>query len=86
MSGPLLELLRAHPTCRVTICRGSSRRKPQSGDVKVVRGKRYVRQQVMTRDGYHVRNGRPVYEWVPEDRARDTYRSGWVMPKRKGVK
>ncbi len=69
---PLLDLLTRFPKCRVTIG-GSSRPKPREGDVKTVRGKRYVRRHRRTGargvfEGYvEVRNGRPLWDWVQED-------------------
>lgn len=42
------------------------RKQPREGDTKVVKGVKYVRQQVRearTGAGY-VQNGRPVFEWV----------------------
>ena len=74
---------------RIVFSSAKPRRKPQAGDVKIVRGKRYVRQQVLYTGiwgGYAVRHGRPVYEWVPEEQARESYRSGWIQPPRKSKK
>lgn len=68
---------------RITFYYGPQRRKAEAGDVKIVRGKTYVRQQMRSQGGYCVRNGRPMYEWVPEDQTYLTYRSGWVQPPRK---
>jgi len=62
---PLIELLRANPNCKVTICT-STRKVPQYGDIKVVRGKRYKRVQRMSQGCGVVRRGKPVWEWVPE--------------------
>lgn len=61
----LTELLRAHPDCRVTICSSKPRRRAREGDVKMVRGNRYVRRQVYCKHdrAYLVRRGRPVFEW-----------------------
>lgn len=41
------------------------RKKPQAGDRKTVKGVEYVRQQARRAGCYLVRDGRPVYEWVP---------------------
>ncbi len=61
------------------------RHRAQAGDVKLVRGRWYVRQQVYSEmdRAWVVRRGSPVFEWVPEEQARDTYRTGWVQPARK---
>jgi hypothetical protein len=66
---PLTELLREHPNCRVTIVTGKPRRRAREGDIKFVRGKRYVRHQVYLKfeRAYLVRRGRPVFEWIQED-------------------
>jgi hypothetical protein len=93
MSEELIQLLKDNPNCRVTISLSRPRRKAQEGDVKIIRGKRFVRQQQMSNGGYGVsaryyvvRNGRPQYEWVPEDKARSDYRTGWIQPVRRKAK
>lgn len=62
---PLLQLLREHPNCRVTFASSRTRRR-RIGDVKTIRGKKHVCQQVFLKHegAYLVRNGRPVLEWV----------------------
>lgn len=66
MSG-LVELLQAHPNCRVTIAK--PRKVSREGDVKFVRGKRFVRRQRYSEQerAYLVHRGRPMFEWVRED-------------------
>ena len=64
---PLTEILTRFPKCRVTI--GSSKPRPRDGDRRFfkTKGGWHVRRQVY-RDGmYHVRNGRPMFEWVKEE-------------------
>lgn len=79
-----IDLLKANPNCRVTIVSSKPKHRAEAGDAKYVRGKLYLRQQVLTRDGYHCRRGRPVYEWVKAEDARNPqYRSGWTQPPRK---
>ena len=69
---------------RITYHYGEPRRKPQEGDVKIVRGVTKIRQQMMSEGAYCVRRGRPVFEWVTQENYRaDNYRSGWVQPARK---
>lgn len=54
-----------------------ARKKPQSGDEKVVRGVTMIRQQQRVGHGlphagaYLVSNGRPVWEWVEKGSERD---------------
>lgn len=66
---PLTELIRNSPNCRITIVTGKPRKRAREGDVKIVRGKRYIRQQQYSEfdRAYLVRRGRPVYEWVLEN-------------------
>ncbi len=63
---PLFDLLTRFPKCRVTIA--SSRPRPREGDRKLIksRGGWHVRTQRITDGMGHVRNGRPVYDWVKE--------------------
>lgn len=65
----LFELLRNNPNCRITFSSSKPRKKSREGDVKFVRGKRFVRRQVFLEHerAYQVRRGRPVFEWVQED-------------------
>jgi hypothetical protein len=58
------------PVHSMKISSQKPRRKPKEGDRKTVKGVDYIRQQVLTRDGYHVRNGRPVFEWVRYENSR----------------
>ncbi len=66
----LTDLLIRFPNCKVTINSSKPRKKAKEGDIKLKRGEKYIRQQVLTRDGYHVRNGRPVFEWVKWEESR----------------
>lgn len=57
------------PVTRVALSTAPARRKPQSGDTKMVKGVMYVRRQARCADGPYrgamlVNNGRPVWEWV----------------------
>lgn len=58
---------------RITIHTGPIRKKPRSGDEKVVKGVTYIRQQQYSqRDrAWCVSNGRPVWEWVEKESERD---------------
>ena len=81
MSEALAELLEKSPNCRVTIKTPGltirynpratkPRRQPREGDVKIVRGKRFVRRQQYSEfyRAYLVnRRGQPRWEWVQED-------------------
>jgi hypothetical protein len=54
---------------RMVINAGPTRRKPKSGDTKLIRGVLHVRKQARCESGQYkgamiVNNGRPVYEWV----------------------
>lgn len=56
------------PVTKMTLHFGPpARRKPQEGDRKLINGVMHVRRQEMIDGCYHVRNGRPVFEWTPED-------------------
>lgn len=74
MSSTLADLLRTFPGCRVTIASSRPRpRKPREGDRKLTKHHGWlIRRQQVSRypngriEGYCVRNGRPVYEWVRE--------------------
>lgn len=63
------QLLRQSPNCRITFCSDKPRKRSREGDVKFVRGKRFVRRQVFLKHerAYLVRRGRPVFEWIRED-------------------
>lgn len=69
MSDGLLDILRHSPNCRVTFNTSKPRQLSREGDVKMVRGKRFVRRQVFCKHerAWLVRRGRPVFEWVQED-------------------
>ena len=78
MSDALSELLAKSPNCKSTIKApgltirynpnpAKPRKTPREGDVKFVRGKRFVRRQQRSQGCYMVRRGKPVYEWVQED-------------------
>ncbi len=64
---------------KVTIIRGSAKRKPQAGDERFLKGRGVwqIRQQKRVPDGfqyagaYEVSNGRPVWEWVDKGGPRD---------------
>ncbi len=69
----LLDLLTRYPNCKVTIRSGPSRPKPYEGQLRVLARKgRLIRvqQRAEARGAFKgyccVRNGRPVWEWVPE--------------------
>lgn len=71
MSDLITDLLTRFPTCRVTLNSRPPRKKPQTGDTKIVRGQKMVRRQRRAYErgqfiGYCVRNSRPQYEWVKE--------------------
>lgn len=74
MSDTLTDLLTRFPNCRVTIASSRpARKKPYEGQLKVLARKgRMIR---VPRKAYwgngrvignQVRNGRPLYDWVPE--------------------
>lgn len=47
------------------------RKKPQAGDEKTVKGVVMIRQQVRSSYGWHVSNGKPVWEWVVKGSEKD---------------
>jgi hypothetical protein len=49
----------------VTFRRSKPRKKPREGDIKIVKGRKYVRKQRMSEGAYLVSNGRPLFDWVP---------------------
>ena len=55
---------------KVRLITSPRRRKPKVGDTKLIKGVLHIRQWARATSGYErgaliVRNGRPVYEWVP---------------------
>lgn len=44
---------------------GPTRKKPKAGDIRFIGGVKHVRQQMRSEGCFVVRNGRPVWEWVP---------------------
>lgn len=44
-----------------------TRNKPKEGDVKLVKGRRYVRRQRRVDGMYCVRGSKPVFDWVLEE-------------------
>lgn len=64
---------------KVTIIRGSDKRKPQAGDERFLKGRGVwqIRQQKRVPEGcryagsYEYSNGRPVWEWVDKGGPRD---------------
>ena len=63
----ITDILTAFPNCRVTISSGVSCRKPRQGDRKHTKKHGWLIRRQQTYQGMScVRNGRPVWEWVPE--------------------
>lgn len=52
---------------RIVFSSAKPRKKARDGDIKFVRGKRFVRRQRMSEGCYCVRRGKPLYEWVQEN-------------------
>lgn len=67
MSDAILDILARFPKCRVTIGSAKPRKRAKEGDVKVVRGVRYVRRQRRYEGMRMVRRGCPVLDWVREE-------------------
>jgi hypothetical protein len=63
---------------RIHIRTGPVRKKPHSGDERVVKGITHIRQQVYSEinRAYVVSNGKPVFEWVEKGGERDRRRFG----------
>lgn len=69
----LARVMAAFPAARIHVVSRTKKPKPQVGDVKTVKGVRYVRilrpaygpnGRVV---GHQVRNGRPLFDWVRFD-------------------
>jgi hypothetical protein len=62
---------------KITVSSCTVRKKPKSGDEKVVKGVTYIRQQEYSKTygAYVVSNGRPVWEWVEKGGDRDRTKS-----------
>lgn len=63
------------PVTRIKVSSTPTRAKPKAGDTKVIRGVLHIRRQERCTDGPYrgallVNNGRPVYEWVPAQQAK----------------
>ncbi|QKE22881.1 hypothetical protein 8P_062 [Pseudomonas phage 8P] len=56
---------------RMTYRTEPPRKKPQAGDIRVIKGKTMIRQQVRHNGMYVVSGGRPVWEWVEKGGERD---------------
>lgn len=76
----ITDILTQFPNCRVTISSRPPRKKPQVGDVKILKsGQRLFRLQRPAYEngrliGYQVRNGRYLYDWVKEQHLEESDR------------
>jgi hypothetical protein len=62
---------------KIVMTSGPTRKKPQEGDEKVVKGVLMVRRRARVQSGPHKgamlsNNGRPCYEWVVKEASRES--------------